>query len=103
MEINLLPNDIDKLIKDTILKSALGKNIQQTIDKAMSDCLDRYDSPVKKMVQEVVESIVKEHFSKEENRKNIYDAIVKYLTPELIDKMMLYGINKLKEYVKEYN
>jgi len=103
MELKLLPEDIDKFIKEAILKSALGKNIETTIDKAVNDAIDRYDSPIKQLVNEVIRGLIKEQLDKPEYKQQITDAIVKRITPKTIDDILTYGIAKLNEYVRDYN
>jgi len=100
MELNLLPQDIDKLIKDVVIKSALGKNIEATIDRTVKECIDSYDSPIKQLVKNVIVEIVKEHLSKEENRVVITEAIAKIITPKTVEDILTYGIQKLKDYVE---
>lgn len=102
MEINLLPQDIDKLIRDTILKSALGKNIEQVIDKAVKDAVDGYNSPIKQLVHEVVKDLVKDYLAKDENRKPIEDSICNIVTPSTIETILQVGINKMKESIRDY-
>lgn len=101
MELKLIPEDIDRIIRETIIKSALGKNIEQVINKSVSDCIDRYDSPINHLVREVVKELVKEHLSKPENNKLITEAIVRKITPEAIDSMLSFGIQKLHDYIRD--
>jgi hypothetical protein len=101
MELNLLPQDIDKFIRDAVIKSALGKKIEETIDKAVSNCINSYDSPIAQLVKNVIMEIVKEHLSKEENRAVINEAIIKIVTPKTVENILTYGIDKLKQCVSE--
>jgi len=103
MELKLLPEDIDRLIKETVLKSALGKNIEQTIDKAVSNAINDYHSPIKQLVNEVIRELIKEQLQKPEYRELITDSIINRITPKAIDDILNYGIQKLHEYVKDYN
>jgi len=103
VELKLVPEDIDKLIKETVLKSALGKNIEATIDKAVSNAISDYNSPIKQLVNEVVREIIKDHLGKPEHRQLITDAIVNRITPKAIDDILNYGVQKLHEYVRDYN
>jgi len=103
MELKLLPEDIDKFIKEAVLKSALGKNIEATIDKAVSNAVNEYNSPIKQLVNEVVRELIKEQLAKPEYRQLINDAIVNRITPKAIDDILNYGIAKLHEYVRDYN
>lgn len=102
MELNLLPEDIDKCIKETIIKSALGKNIEAVINKALNDAIDVYNSPLKKIVIEVVNELVKEHLSKEENKSLITEAIAKIITPPTIEDILMHGVKQLKSSLRDY-
>lgn len=103
MELKLIPEDIDKFIKDAVLKSALGKNIEATIDKAVSDAINSYNSPIKQLVNEVIRELVKEQLTKPEYQQQMTNAIVNRITPKAIDDILNYGIQKLHDYVREYN
>ena|ERR1051326_2480778 len=103
MELKLLPEDIDKLIRETVLKSALGKNIEQTIDKAVADAVGGYNSPIKKLVNDVVSGIIEEQLQKPEYRQKITDALIAKITPKTIEDMITYGAEKLREYCKDYD
>ena len=103
MELKLLPEDIDKFIREAILKSALGKNIEATIDKAVKDAIDSYNSPIKQLVNETVRELIKEQMQKPEYRQLITDAIINRITPKTMDDILSYGIQKLHDYVRDYN
>lgn len=99
MELKLLPEDIDKFIKEAVLKSALGKNIESTIDKAVFNAINEYNSPIKQLVNDVIREIIKEHLAKDENRRLITDAIIEKITPKTIGDMLSYGAEKLRDYM----
>jgi len=101
MELKLLPEDIDKFIKEAVLKSALGKNIEETIDEAVSNAINSYNSPIKRLVNEVIASLIKEQLDRPEYRQLITDHIVKRITPTTIDDILKYGIEKLRSYMKD--
>ena len=101
MELKLLPEDIDKFIREAVLKSALGKNIESTINKAVDDSINSYNSPVKQLVNEVIRELIKVQLDKPEYKQLITDAIVKRITPTTIDDILAYGIAKLHDYVRE--
>lgn len=103
MELKLLPEDIDKFIKEAVIKSALGKNIETVIDKAVSDAVNSYNSPIKQLVTEVIREIIKEHLANPDHRQLITDAIVEKITPQTIKDMLDYGAAKLHDYVRDYN
>jgi hypothetical protein len=102
MNINILPDDIDKLVKESIIKSALGQDIAGAIHNAINEALKSYDSPIKKYTNKIIGEIIQEYLSKEENRKPVYDSIIKHLTPEAVNKIMDHGIKKLLDEIERY-
>lgn len=50
MQIEIKPEDIDNIVKQAILQSAVGKTIEEAIKKALTG----YDNPVDKAIKELV-------------------------------------------------
>ena len=50
MELNLTPEDIEQLVKNTIMKSGFGA----AVEKSVTAALGGYNSPIDKAIQEYV-------------------------------------------------
>ena len=101
MEINLKPEDIDNLVKETILKSMIGGVIVESIKKALN--LDNWDNPVDAAIKMHVRQIAMEVFTdeyKEEIRGIVKAAIEKRISSEVlhevVDKFLLEWERKME-------
>lgn len=97
MEIKINAQEIDKYIKETLIKSSIGEALQKTINETVKTILDRYDTPVKKVVYDHVSEIVSAYLNEEENKKIIYESIVALVNPETIKSIVEHGLYKLKQ------
>ena len=86
MEINIQPKDVDRMVKDSILKSMVGAAINESVSK----CFGGYDSPiereVKKYVGEIVSQLLREKFSAQ-IKKLVEGFIKERVTNELLQKV----------------
>lgn len=55
MEIKIDSEMVNKVVAESIIKSALGKGLEDAINKAMKETLEGYNSPVKHLVQQHVD------------------------------------------------
>jgi (2Fe-2S) ferredoxin len=103
MEIKIDPADIDNFVKEALIKSAIGQQLQETIKKTVDSCLSVWDSPVKKIVQEHIASIIREYLVLDENRALILEAIVKIVNPKTIQSIVSAGVYQLEQRLKDNN
>jgi uncharacterized protein YbjQ (UPF0145 family) len=99
IEINLSEEDIDALVRDSIIKSGFGKAI--TI--AISETLNGYNSPVKKAVEkyvgEVASEMIREKFS-EQIRSAVASHIEAMVTEDLMEKTVTAAIQRMEHAAK---
>ena len=101
MNITLNAEDIDKFVKEALIKSAIG----ETIQKALSELLnDSYRSPlrdaIKRHVSNVAYEVIKERHT-ESIRAQIIDVLDKQLTKDLSDKVVEASVNKMIKAIEE--
>lgn len=75
MEINIKPEEIDKYVKNAILESSIGKILEESSKKFLSEiCQRSYDSPVKQMIHNIVREMLTDELNKPENKEIIKKA-----------------------------
>lgn len=102
MEININPQDIDKYVKDAILESTLGKTIKQELDKALKELFSGYRNPVDGIVKDELQKIVIQYMNQDDMKPLIYEAIAKWVTPEMVSRLVEYGANEFKKRYDDY-
>ena len=55
MQIDLKPEDVDELVKQTILKAGIGKTIQDVVAKTLGSS---YDNPIEKAMKSYITTVV---------------------------------------------
>jgi hypothetical protein len=94
MKIEISADDIEKLVREELVKAGLGKFIAEGVQKALSS----YDSPVEKALRqymsEVATRLIREHFT-----AHIEEAIMTHIkakvTTEAIDKIVDTAVTKM--------
>lgn len=87
LQLNLTPEDIDTLVKDSILKSGIGKAIEGAVTKALTG----YNSPVDEAVKDAVRLILNRMLQEEPWASKIKAAVTAALearvTAESLEKI----------------
>jgi len=94
MKIEINADDIEKLVREELVKAGLGKVIAEGVQKALSG----YDSPVEKALKEymaeVARRLIREHFT-----ASIEESIMAHIrakvTAEAIEKIVDASVNKM--------
>jgi hypothetical protein len=92
--INLTPEDIEKLVKDSIMRAGFG----QAIEKALAGMLTGYNNPIDAKLREhvalIAGQLIREHY-----HPMIRAAIDKYLkeklTQEIVDKTTSEAVGRM--------
>jgi hypothetical protein len=95
IEINLSADDIDTLVKDSIMKAGFGKAIEEGVKRAMAP---GYDNPVEKAMKayvvEVCDSLLRHRFA-DQIRTVVAAEIEKQVTNEVIEKVTNAAVQKM--------
>lgn len=95
-EVNITPEDIDSLVKDSILKAGLGNAIQTIINDTLK--INNYSSPVKdkitNYVSEVCNEIIREKYAAQ-IREAVSKHIEESVTTEIINKTVSHAVQKM--------
>ena len=95
IEINLTADDIDLLVKDSIMKAGFGKAIEEGVRKAIAP---GYDNPIEKAtkayVLEVCDSLLRERFA-DQVRAVVTATIEAKVTQEVVQKITDVAVEKM--------
>lgn len=102
IEINITPEDINVMLRDAVVKSSIGKLIDDTVKAALSS--NRYDNPIeqpiKTMVSEVTRQILAVSY-KDRLVTAITAQLATRLTDEWINKKAVYFADQLLKDIKD--
>ena len=95
IEINLTADDIDTLVKDSIMKAGFGKAIEEGVKRAMAP---GYDNPIEKATKEYVlqvcNSLLRERYA-DQVRTVVAAAIEAQVTQEVVQKITDAAVKKM--------
>jgi len=84
VDLNLTPEDIEQLVKDTIMKSGFGKAVEDGIKKALAPSYDNpIDKCIKAYISQICGEVVKEKFT-EQIREAVTKDVEERVTSEVI-------------------
>lgn len=96
MQIEFKAEDIEKYVKEAVIKSSVGKAIDDAIKDVMR--VDRYDSPIKKhlemIVRDIAADIIREKFSAD-IRQKVATLIETLVNEEMLENLTNTAVNKM--------
>lgn len=96
IEVNITPQDIDNLVKESILKAGLGTSLQKVINESLA--VNSYNSPIKKAVEEYVlkvcTELVRDKYA-DAVKLSVSKAIEAMVTKEIIDEVVDKSVKKM--------
>lgn len=95
MEITIVPEDIDKFVREALIKSAIGKNVEEIIKEQLASSLDSYNSNFRRAVTSFIAELVA--LQLEKHKDDIMLKIAERLTPETVTKIVSYGVDRFEE------
>jgi len=98
IEVKIDPEDINKMVSEAILKSALGAEVKEAIQKTLANLNSNFNNPLTKVIERHIEDMVIKVLSedhREEITKLIKETLSEKLTSDFIHKIVMAG---LKEY-----
>jgi len=100
MELTISPEDIDRLVRETIMKSAFGDTITKAVNNALSGYNSPVDDAVKKLVGSVATDVIREKFD-EEIRALVTAAIEKRVTQSMLESIVDAATERMARAVKD--
>ena len=101
MNITLNSEDIDRFVKEALIKSAIGDTVQKALNELINNS---YNSPlreaIKRHVSNVAYEVIKERHT-ESIRAQIIDVLDRQLTKDLSDKVVESAVNKMVKAIEE--
>ena len=97
MEINLEPEQINKIISELILKSKIGEEIQKSVDRVLKNLQTTYQNPFDAVITNAIGAqislLIKDQYS--EQIKQVLEKLLKdKLTPEYISEVFQKALHK---------
>lgn len=84
LNIEIKPEDIEKLVKETFINTALGKTINDTLGKVLGGYNSPLEEAIKQIVRKMAIELIEERY-KDRVREAVVKAIEARITNELID------------------
>jgi hypothetical protein len=87
IELNLTPEDIDQLVRDSLMKAGFGKLIESNVQKALQSGYDNpIDKAMKAYVTEVADELIRTKFTVQ-IREAVNKLMEQMVTQELLNKV----------------
>lgn len=90
MELNVDPNDVNKLVADAVLKSAIGEAVKKAVEKEIINLNLSWDNPLEEVVRRHVSEIVWDVLQKEHApaiRERITQVLAAKLSQQFIERV----------------
>lgn len=102
MQINISAEDVERMVKDELVKAGLGKAIAEAVQKTLAPGYNNpLDTAVSKYVGEVASRLLRETFA-ETIEHSVAAAIKARITVEFIDKVVAEAVAKMVRAVDSY-
>jgi hypothetical protein len=101
MELNITPEDIERIVKDTILKSGFGKVVEDSVKKALGGYNSPVEEAIKAHVRVVAQELIKEKFDIH-IREAVAISMEKMVTIALVEKLSDYSVQKMVTALERY-
>lgn len=101
LELNIKPEDIERLVNDSIMQAGFGKAVTEAIKKALVGYNNPVDEAIKRYVGQVASDLIREKYA-EEVRAAVARHIEAKVTTELIDKMTDEAVSKMERAAEGY-
>lgn len=90
MELKLDPNDVNKLVAEAVLNSAIGEAVKKAVEKEIAKLSGSWDNPLESVVRNHVCDITRDVLNKEHGdaiRERVKAALTSKLSQEFIDRV----------------
>lgn len=96
MNIEITPDDVEKLVKDQLVKAGLGKAISEAVARNFSGYDNPVDKEIKKYVGEVVSSLIREKYA-EQIKVAIATVVEERVTQSMIDETVDTAMSRIEK------
>lgn len=94
LELNIKPEDVEELVKDSIMKAGFGKVVENAITKALSGYNNPIDEAVKGYVAIVARQLLEEKFEFQ-IREAVTMALTERVTKDFINSVVEAATDKM--------
>ncbi len=101
LEFNISPDDIERLVKDSIMQAGFGRAVTDAIGKALTGYNNPIDEALKRYVGKVAADLIQEKYASEV-REAVARHIEARVTKELIDKVTDEAVRKMENAAERY-
>ena len=102
MQFNLTPEDIDNLVRESIMKSGFGNAITASVTKVLNAGYDNpIDKEIKLFVGRTVADLINEKF-RDQIKLLVADQIEKQVTQDLLEKVTYETTKKMVDSVDRW-
>jgi hypothetical protein len=102
MQFNLTPEDIDSLVRDSIMKNGFGNAVTTAITKVLNTGYNNpIDEQIKILVGRITADLINEKF-KDQIKVLVADQIEKQVTQDLLEKVTYETTKKMVDSVDRW-
>lgn len=83
IKVDIKPEDVNKAVADAILKSAIGKQLEECINKSLTDMSSSWNNPLKPIIEREICALMRDVI-----REKYADRIKKLVEEKLTDKLL---------------
>lgn len=95
---DLTPEQINEFLSNAILKSSIGKAVEDSVNRSIAELSRGYNNPFDAVIRREVESLISEHLRttfSEQLRGRVRVALESKLTEDTVNSIIEAGINML--------
>lgn len=100
-DLKINEEDVNAYIAKAILDASIGKKLTETVNKAIQEALEGYNSPVKKLAIEEVQKAIKSILEQSEWQEKMKLHVAKYVTEDWITKIVERSVDQVRREIRE--
>lgn len=100
-DLNLTPEDIEQLVKDSIMRSGFGAAVTTGVQKALGGYNSPIDEELRKYISQVMRELLASNFGAA-IKEAVTTHMEKLVTAELIQKVTSEAMDKMIRHVRDY-
>ena len=95
LNVNIDPEQINKMVADAILQSAIGTQVKKIVDEHVAKLSNGYNNPIEGVVRDEINRIVRNVLLTDHNdtlRLKVAEAVTAKMTDEFVSKIVESGL-----------